>query len=566
MIKIKLIPIIFIFSLVLYGCKDFFEIRPTDDFSKEEIFGRIDKAQQYIGYSYSQLSRDPWFDLEYYTDNAVSNDKPLTNAVAGWNPESFPVSGEWDKGFRNIIRLNDFLENGFKVPYDVYKLDYSNRLKSRIRGEAFGLRAWYEWILLKNFAGPSASDPNIMLGFPIMDGITDISKSNEIPRSTYADCFKRINADIDSAYQYINILRYNGTTTGIDDKQNVGRISNEMLLALKARMYLFAASPAYKIVTWDDAAKVAYNAIALIDNKTIKTLAAFGDYNDPASLDDFWRSSYTTNGNREGTYYPPSMNGTGDCNPTQNLVDAFPTATGYPIDHLSGGYDQTKPYTNRDLRFYRFIFYNGINSFRNANVQTYNGGSDMPGGINLFATRTGYYMKRFLSSQVDKTPQTTGKTTDYKYYAFFTRTGLYLDFAEAATEAYGIAGKDLTMSISAKDALVAIRKRAGVVTDNYLAEALTDKSKLIQLVKNERRLEFCFEGERFYDIQRWMLPLAQLNSPITGISIEKGVNGVFSYANKTVEKHLWTSTMYYNPIPRNEVLKSKTIIQNNGWQ
>jgi hypothetical protein len=175
-------------------------------------------------------------------------------------------------------------------------------------------------------------------------------------------------------------------------------------------------------------------------------------------------------------------------------------------------------------------------------------------------------MKRFLSSQVDKAPQTTGKTTDYKYYAFFTRTGLYLDFAEAATEAYGIAGKDISMNISAKDALAVIRKRAGIVTDNYLAEALTDKSKLIQLVKNERRLEFCFEGERFYDIQRWMLPLAQLNSPITGISIGEEANGIFSYAYKTVEKHLWTSTMYYSPIPRNEVLKSKTIIQNNGWQ
>src|SRR5665647_886207 len=113
MIKIKLIPIIFVSSVVFASCTNFLDVRPTSDYSKGEIFNNIDRAQQYIGYSYSELSYDPWFSLEYYTDNAVSYDNPVTTAVTGWNPESYPVSGEWNKGFRNIIRLNDFLINGF---------------------------------------------------------------------------------------------------------------------------------------------------------------------------------------------------------------------------------------------------------------------------------------------------------------------------------------------------------------------------------------------------------------------------------------------------------------------
>lgn len=61
----------------------------------------------------------------------------------------------------------------------------------------------------------------------------------------------------------------------------------------------------------------------------------------------------------------------GTC-PTQELVDAYemangkPAITGYsddqhlqPIINTESGYDETKPYEDRDPRFYATVFYNG---------------------------------------------------------------------------------------------------------------------------------------------------------------------------------------------------------------
>ena len=46
----------------------------------------------------------------------------------------------------------------------------------------------------------------------------------------------------------------------------------------------------------------------------------------------------------------PSLYGKGRVNPTQNLVDAFPMANGYPINDVHSAYDPANPYANRDPR------------------------------------------------------------------------------------------------------------------------------------------------------------------------------------------------------------------------
>lgn len=46
-------------------------------------------------------------------------------------------------------------------------------------------------------------------------------------------------------------------------------------------------------------------------------------------------------------------------NPSQNLVDAFPMANGYPVDDARSGYDANNPYANRDPRLDKYIIYNG---------------------------------------------------------------------------------------------------------------------------------------------------------------------------------------------------------------
>jgi starch-binding outer membrane protein, SusD/RagB family len=550
------------------SCDSFFEVYPSADLEESEVFRNITRAQQFLNPAYGSVDNLPQYTLDFYTDNAVSNTGARREAASGSTAESSPVASTWNSAFGQIMHINEFLLKGFNVPYDAVNASLSTQLKNRTRGEAYGLRGYYKWVLLKNFAGPSANDPSTLLGFPIVNELITVENANQIGRGTYTECYTSIISDLDSAYKYIPIMRYAGTGDA-DGVKHTGRASRQMILALRARVALYAASPAYNQLTWQDAAKVIYDAIGKIDNGAIVPLKAFGNFDDTNNADDFWRSPFNSNATLESANFPPSLFGRGDCNPTQELVDAYPTRFGYPIAHPASGYNPASPYANRDPRFERFIFYNGTNNFpsstQTSKIETFEGGRDAYGGLRLQATRTGYYMKKFLSTSITLDPSVSSGKSRNNFNSVFNRGALYLDFAEASFHAYGPLGKGPGMNLSAKDVLAAVRTRAGITTDSYMAVAQVNPALFLELIRNERRLELCFQGERYYDVRRWKLPLGQLNNPVSGTKITKLADGTFSYQPQAVEKRYMQDFMYYNPVPRNEVLKSQGIVQNYGW-
>src|SRR6185295_10846795 len=72
-----------------------------------------------------------------------------------------------------------------------------------------------------------------------------------------------------------------------------------------------------------------------------------------------WRGNIVTNNGLEQNNFPPTLYGNGRVNPTQNLVDAFPMANGYPITDPGSGYVTTNPYNGRDPRLKNYILVNG---------------------------------------------------------------------------------------------------------------------------------------------------------------------------------------------------------------
>ncbi|MGS0524344.1 RagB/SusD family nutrient uptake outer membrane protein [Zobellia nedashkovskayae] len=330
-------------GLTSLGCSDdFTDIVPSTAVLEEEIFTDIQRAREFINPAYGDVASSPSFALEGYTNNltTISSNR---GATAGYSAENAPTNGQWGIAYRQIFHINEFLQKSFKVPFDAFDIETSDALKKRIRGEAFGLRAYYKWILLKNFSGPSAQSGE-MLGFPIVDELISIEDANNIPRNTFEECYASIFSDIEQAYNNIGILRYSGTDQNpISGVQLTSRLSREALLALKARVALFAASPAYKKISWAAAADISYNAIVEIEQGTsLIDLQAFGDFNRTDNSDHFWRVGYSNNGGLELINYPPSMFGRGVFNPTQNIVDVFPDANGFPITDLNTTYQSGK--------------------------------------------------------------------------------------------------------------------------------------------------------------------------------------------------------------------------------
>lgn len=127
----------------------------------------------------------------------------------------------------------------------------------------------------------------------------------------------------------------------------------------------------------------------------------------------------------------------------------------------------------------------------------------------------------------------------------------------------GTAGKG-THDYSAYDVIKKIRSRAGLGKENgdaYLESIKNDVDKMRELIRNERRLELCFENIRFYDLRRWK---ADLTEGARGMNITQQANGVLKYTPIDVEVRDFKPYMNYGPIPYTEVLNFG-FLQNQGW-
>ena len=76
-------------------------------------------------------------------------------------------------------------------------------VRHRLQGEAFALRAWFQWDLLQKFGGKGVNGQ--MLGFPIITEPVDPTGEINFARNTYDECVAQIIADCDSAYKYLPI-------------------------------------------------------------------------------------------------------------------------------------------------------------------------------------------------------------------------------------------------------------------------------------------------------------------------------------------------------------------------
>ncbi len=570
-----------VFTLLLLtalGCSDFLddEIQYT---KREEVidFSRRSRGileSLYTNYTFNYFND---FSVEYLTDNGVENDTETLLATGYWGPTDNPYEYVWQQSYDVIRKVYQYIElvHNTGLPYLPNPLDAEENENtiSRYYGEAHFLKAWAEWELLKVFGGPSENGE--MLGFPIVNEILPNEEYASLTRNSYDECVTQIMEDLDVAIEYLPLV-YTGSTTdnpGLSDSET-GRASGLAAYALKAKVALYAASPAFNVTNnldkWERAASLAGEFIE--QNGGLPNLQSY-DYSNENNPDHIWRLRNSRQNNQlENRLYPPSLYGQGEVNPSQNLVDAFPAANGYPITATESSYDPDMPYSERDSRFYRFIFYNQDTCFNGPDcsdfspLEIYPGGQDYFGGfLPDVGTRTGYYLKKFLNNlNFEPSPAEEVTRNLPKVYVQLDLSDLYLIYAEALNEAYGQPDVVPTgFDFSAKQALAKIRQRAGHNTDPYLDEAATDQNSFRLLLKNERRVELCFAGERFHDLRRWKDIIN--TSDVQGVVITPTGENSFEYSQIEVEARDYEPKNYYLPLPYDELLINKNLQQNQGW-
>ena len=162
----------------------------------------------------------------------------------------------------------------------------------------------------------------------------------------------------------------------------------------------------------------------------------YDEDSDKDSGELLWRASIGNNNSwLELDHFPPSRNGWGVINPTQNLVDAFPMLNGYPATEANG-YDPQNPYDNRDPRLKEYVVVNG-SFIGGGQINTgVGGGVDRLDSISEQSTTTGYYLRKLLHPGVRINDD--GSTVGKKHINVYMRyTELFLILAEAANEIGG---------------------------------------------------------------------------------------------------------------------------------
>ena len=590
--------------LTMCSCQDMFE--PADENNRQEdaMYEESKYAAGLLMYGYSRLPYATSTQTDVATDDAVTNNTNssfLNMATGTWAADNDPMS-QWNSCKDGIQYVNKFLTIVDKVKWAPSAASKQQMFIDRQKGEAYGLRALFYYYLLQAHGG--YADDDQLYGVPLLTEPEDGSSDFNQPRALFSDCVKQCFADCDSAMKYLptdyvdlsvdeipaKYKELGAESTGYNlvfGSRSKGLMSGKIAEAIKAQVALLAASPAFRDqsgVTSAEAAVLCANVLKRIDGLNGFDKDGSIWYKNHSKLDPsasempeiLWRADRSKDANQERENFPPTLYGNGRVNPSQNLVDAFPMRSGRPITDPKSGYDPKNPYANRDPRLSDDILYNGV-TFRNTLIITGTYPNDKDESLDNInygntSTRTGYYMKKLLNEKVS--PLQSSLVEQYHIYPRIRYTEMFLAYAEAANDAWGPKADPTGVGFTAYDVIKAIRQRAGLGKDEigfdlpegdaYLEECAADQAKMTELIRNERRIELCFENKRFWDLRRWKMPL---NETVKGIMIDRNDEGELSYKVIDVEERKYDSSyQWYGPIPKSEVLKWSNLKQNKGWR
>jgi hypothetical protein len=552
-----------ILILLFSSCDDLLDNSIDINLKPEQVFVNYERIQETAVAAYTSLQ----YVGGYYhwaqslkacaTDEAEETDygSPAQQFNLGiWNQYSNP-DDVYAKMYMAIRQCNIFLEN--TVDYkSILVVDTITSTGKELyekhcqdigwyRHELRFLRAFYYFELIKRYGG-----------VPLITRTITEDEALEIPRSDFGACVDYIVEECDSIKDYMQL---DWVADGKSEFQ--GRATKGAALALKSRVLLYAASPLNNpendIQPWKDAAKAAKELIDLkrvgSSSASLYKLSNTYDYlfvapNSYSDQEVIFYLRYANSNILEAWNYPiGTPGGRSGVSPSQNLVDAY--------EKLSG-WDPAKPYDRIDPRMQKTIVVNN-STWNNRTIESYVGGKD---GIDKRnASRTGYYLKKFLSPNLDLVSSTPGRSM--KSWIFFRYGEVLLNYAEALNEAYGPSGgAEDGHTMTALEAVNLVRRRTGINLTRLLN---IDQTTLREKIKNERRVELAFEEHRAWDLRRWK-DGEKLSEPIRGARITKDETGVFTYDfNHIVENRVFEDKMYLYPLPQNEINKYPQVLKQN---
>ncbi len=533
------------------GC-NYLDLEEDTTMKKEEAYGYFDNLMKLGTYVYTFLPQDLGAISnamrDAATDNAVytwENNSVYSIYNNAWGPLN-TVDDQFGNFYTAIRSANSFLENFSLEGLERFK--WNNSYKEDVEKaemliyEVRALRAFYYLELAKRYGD-----------LPLLTRTYSEDEINSVEKSSFSAIINFIVQECDAVAPKLPISQknfYNGT----------GRVTRGMLMAVKSRALLYAASkwhnPNNDKALWKEAAIAAYSIIKegwyvlpSIDSDPL--YHADGGNNVLKSTQLIFEHRNGDSNTFESTNLPIGFESANSGNtPTQNLVDAYEMSDGTVFD-WNNPVHAASPYVNRDPRFYKTIVYNGA-TLMNTKVETFEGGKNAY-PLNG-ATLTGYYLKKYINETVSLSAVQPIKKPHH--FILFRYAEILLNYAEAMNEWQGPDYTDSNCPMSARQAVNLVRTAAKMPNINDTGDNFTKR------LRNERRVELAFEDHRFWDIRRWKI--GEVVQNIYGAEIKR-VDGKDTYKPVKIQERKWEDKMYLYPFPAEETYKNPNLTQNSGW-
>lgn len=570
-------------ALMMASCSDFLDVAPRNKISDAAVWSNVDLANAALTdcYTYVEGENENGVPFSSYTDDVYHRTGYATEVYTMGNVscDNYNVGyseargNTWYFYYKAIKQVNELLDN----IGGVYAAEGSSDAtkKKLIEGQAYFLRAFFYHQLYSLYGR-----------VPLIYHVQDIDSEWKETRAPMDEVADSICKDCDRAAEIL--------PTAYSSSDDFGRATKGAALAVKARTLLYKASPLFGTPSkerWQAAsdankAVIDLNVYSLPSvNSADEYAALFYNIENPEIIFEKLYNTKDPEGGALNYLFQAPMgafaggHGWGVWLPTYNAANMFENADGTKFEmknvksyaikeatvedgkvvYKDATIDATtdSPYQGREMRFYANFIYDGSKwgyGDDNRTIGIFEPGEEGVKGGNSSAcntddeywnaTKTGYYMKKFLNPEYNTDQEDEVDTTPW---IFFRLAEIYLNYAECQME---LGNKEEAL------------KYINLVRQRVHLPAATG-ADLRAEYEYERRAELMFEGQRFFDLRRWkkMPEVYSGDNLPTAMKIYKMKDGTLLYSHdKTVlQQRNFRDAMYWMPVPRYELNKCPNL-------
>lgn len=510
-LNIKILSSIFLSILLgLYSCDNYLDILPDDQITNETFW----KSQQDVELALNGVYNTLRNNYVYGYGGGYDACTPNAYQWAHWEGKQMQVgagqifsgsggivSERWKFCYQGIYRANYFLENVDKVE------GVSAELINQYKGEVYFLRAVFYDLLAKTYGG-----------VPLILKTITTQEARELTRASEEEVWTQIHKDYDEA---IKVLPKTAPT---------GRITLGAALGMKMKAYLYNSQ-------WDKVLEYCNKIDDLDKYSLFPSYYGLFQFENEGNNESIFALSFMAGPFSQGSvfdrYWQPQnlkygIDGSNSVAPIQDLVDAYETVDGSPVD-------TNNPYANRDPRLDFTILRPGA----------YFQGQLYPIEIkNHTGQKVGFAIRKYTI----ETMQVKGNESPLDFMIL-----RYGDVVLCKAEALIELNQNIDQAI---DLINLIRTGRTDVKIKPISKGLS-QSQAREVLRKERRIELALEGQYWDDIKRW-----KAGPEIYPVEV-RGALGELIQVKFPDGYNI--SKDNYLPIPDSEIALNPNLTQNQGY-